>query len=349
MNNNIGNPYQHNVDIIKGFFRRPIILALAILMTVSCICTMFSGMFAVSVEAFNGAILKNSSFDYSTMVSSSSGNIYLPTTSILVTVSFFFFYFFSRSQSKNLKVPAKIFKIVSLIELIIVYVLFISFIVAIAVVLAFGFEAVDEELSALFSSSFNYSELSAQVRHEIFTVACSTALITLFIVGAISVWIYTMRYRFAKSIVDSISGIHLYKNGAMTYGVISIISGALSVMVVPLYYIIFTPMYATVLLIPTLIGSAVTIIMGIVAIKYAVYIKNISMNFTTEPVYAPEEMDDSEEAMPFGNIQGVTPHIDDDNPYAQPLQENTDKFCTQCGNKVGEGDLFCNKCGNKLN
>ncbi|MGN1138161.1 MAG: zinc-ribbon domain-containing protein [Ruminococcus sp.] len=348
MNNNISNPYQHNVDIIKGFFRKPIILALAILMAVSCICTMFSGMFAVSVEAFNGPILKNSSFDYSTMVTSSSGNINLPTASILVTVSFFFFYFFSKSQSKSLKVPAKIFKIVSLIELIIVYVLFISFIVAIAVVLAYGFEAVDKGFSTLFSSAFNYDGLSAQVRHEIFTVACSTALITLFIVGAVFVWIYTMRYRFAKSIDDSMRGINLYKNGAMTYGVISIVTGALSVMAVPALYTVFTPMYATVLLIPTLIGSAVTIIMGIVAIKYASYIKNISMNFTTEPAYAPEETDDFEEAMPFGNIQGVTSHIDDSNPYAQTQQKNTDSYCNKCGNSVSAEDLFCNKCGYKL-
>lgn len=348
MNNNIGNPYQHNVDIIKGFFRRPIILALAILMAVSCICTMFFGMFAVSVEAFNGPILNNSTFDFNTMVSSSSGNITLPTTSILVTVSFFFFYFFSKSQSKSLKVPAKIFKIVSLIELIIVYVLFISFIVAVAVVFAYGFEAVDKGFSTLFSSAFNYDGLSEQVRHEIFTVACSTALMTLFIVGAVSVWIYTMRYRFSKSIVDSMSGIHLYKNGAMTYGVISIISGALSVAVVPSFYMIFTPMYATVLLVPTLIGSAVTIIMGIVAIKYASYIKNISINFSAEPVYATDEADDFDEAMPFGNIHGVTSHIDDSNPYAQPTQDNANNFCNKCGNSVTADDLFCNKCGNKL-
>lgn len=348
MNNNISNPYQHNVDIIKGFFRKPIILALAILMAVSCICTMFSGMISVSVEAFNGPILNNSTFDFSTMVSSSSGNINLPTASILVTISLFLFYFFSKSQGKSLKVPAKIFKIVSLIELIIVYVLFISFIVAVAVVLAYGFEAVDKGLSTLFSSSFNYDGLSAQVRHEIFTVACSTALITLFIVGAVSVWIYTMRYRFAKSIDDSMRGIHLYKKGAMTYGVISIVTGALSVMVLPSLYMIFTPMYATVLLVPTLIGTAVTIIMGIVAIKYASYIKNISIDFSTEPVYTTDETDDFEEAMPFGNIQGVTSHIDDSNPYAQATQEKANNFCNKCGNSVTAEDLFCNKCGNKL-
>ena len=88
--------------------------------------------------------------------------------------------------------------------------------------------------------------------------------------------------------------------------------------------------------------------MGIVAIKYANYIKSVSVKFNTEPVYVPETKENFDEAMPFGNIQGVTSQ-NDGNPYAQPIHENTFKFCTQCGNKVSTDDLFCNKCGNKLN
>lgn len=354
MNNNLSNPYQHNVDIIKGFFRKPIILALAILMAVSCICSMFSGMLLSSFspsEMFSKMMPDNSSLYYSTIYNNPSFSINISATAILTTIAFFLLYFFSRSKTKKMNAPTKIFKIVTLIELIVVYVIFIAIIVAISIIFAIGLDAIEAEILKNLPPEMSYAYyayFTGQMRHEIFNIICILLLIIFSITGAISVWISTMRYRFAKSIDDSIRGINLYKKGAMTYGVICIVAGSLSAITVPSLYVTFSPRYATTLLVITSIGAAVDIIMGIVAIKYAVYIKNISMNFTTEPVYAPEEMDDSEEAMPFGNIHGVTSHMDDSNPYAQTAQESANSYCTKCGNSVTTEDVFCNKCGNKL-
>lgn len=349
MNNKIGNPYQHNVDIIKGFFRRPIVLALAILMTVSTLLSMFSGLFLVSGEIYNSEVLSRMPAQFTEMFEKSTDSVSLPATSILITVAIFLFYFFSRSQSKSLKVPSKIFKIVTLVEMSLVFVLFGVLIVAAAIFLAFGFDVYDSALSSiLMSSADSYFGMPTDMRYQLFVIICTTILVTLILCGAFAGWFATMQYRFAKSIDDSMSGINLYKKGAMAYGICSIVIGGCPVISVSSLFTVFSPLFATFMLLIVLIGAATNIIMGIVAIKYASYIKNISINFSTEPVYVPEEMDDFEEAMPFGNIHGVTSHMDDDNPYAQTTPESANSYCTKCGNSVTTEDLFCNKCGNKL-
>ena len=350
MDNNIKNPYQHNVDIIKGFFKRPIVLVLAIMMTVSNLCSMFSGLILVPSRMFNEQLFSQMPSGYSSVTEDSSVGIALPATAILITISFFFFYFFSRSQRRSLNVPAKIFKIVSLVELI-----FVCIILGICIVLSFLFllilavDVITNGESGVIASLFGLeSGALSSASLEVLLIVTIPLLVILVIISVFGILFSSMKYRFAKSIDKSMRGIHLYKNGAMGYGIFCILSGAFSLFSVISMFIVLTPLYAGIASLIVLIGVATNIIMGIVAIKYANYIKSVSVKFNTEPVYVPETKENFDEAMPFGNIQGVTSQ-NDGNPYAQPLQENTFKFCTQCGNKVSTDDLFCNKCGNKLN
>lgn len=351
MDSNIKNPYQHNVDIIKGFFRKPIVLVLATMMAVSCICTMFSGLILVPSQMFNEQLFSQMPSGYSSVTEDSSVGITLPATAVLITISFFFFYFFSRSQSKSLKAPAKIFKIVSLVELILVCIILgICIVLSILFLLLFAVDVITNGETGVIAFLFSLeSGETSSVSFEIFLIIAIPLFVILLIISSVfGILFSSKKYRFAKSIDKSMRGIHLYKNGAMGYGIFCFISVAFSVPSVLTLCVVLTPLYAGIASLIVLISVATNIIMGIVAIKYANYIKSVSVKFNTEPVYVPDTKEYFDEAMPFGNIQGVTSQ-NDGNPYALPLQENTDKFCTQCGNKVGEGDLFCNKCGNKLN
>ena len=38
-----------------------------------------------------------------------------------------------------------------------------------------------------------------------------------------------------------------------------------------------------------------------------------------------------------------------DIPSSINVQQNTNKFCQNCGNKLTDGDIFCPNCGTKVN
>jgi hypothetical protein len=120
-----------------------------------------------------------------------------------------------------------------------------------------------------------------------------------------------------------------------------------------------------------LIGSAANILFGIVAVQYANYIKEVSQNFVAQPPFTPSEGGIPDESPVFDcvyvkpnsayqpPVNPVEAPVYEEPQETQPLDEpvNTEpaveidatpKFCSNCGNPLGEDDYFCNNCGTKV-
>lgn len=343
------NPYRENIQIIKSFFSRPCVLILALVLAFINIMNTVASLFvsdtyiagindifySIPVEYRQGISLNISE---NTVVEI---NIFL----VLITVALFLLYFFSRSETKSLNAPVTIIKVVSIITLILV---------CIALVAALALEGY---ILTVLSSLYNF-ETSVGIFMGV--VIFITA-----VVGAVMIWYISLQLRFTNSVKKSMKSIHLYKNGAFIYGILSIIAGALctGVLAVSLFKLLddFTMVAEVALVALTALGYIFT---GVVAIKYSRYIKEISTKFVTEVYHEPEEADD--DVVPFTGLHGVTPHVPDSenrddnvksddnvgddtieyvNPYAQYSKSI---FCPECGNKVRADDMFCRNCGKKL-
>lgn len=361
------NPFQQNVDILKGFFKRPIVLVTAILMGVSSLLSIVAG--AVDDNAANIATkyLNSLPLEIRQHVGNQSSSFSLPVLPILVTVAFFLFYFFSKSNSKNLKVPATMFKVVSIIELVSVCV--VIGVLLINILLCFKYTP-----TFLVYFSYIYSDSSSYVYGILIAI-----LIGFSIVGAFLIWYCALKVKFACSIKKSTKSINLFKNGAKGFGVFTIIvNGIVGITVFAslpepgMGFAVFAG----------LVNVVGNILFGVTAIQYANYINEISVNFTTQPPYVAAN---SEPYNPQATVQPPygtpytpptqpvyepyqpqpvapveqAPEVNAYEPVEEPIAEDvapteeapaveTNSFCSACGNPVKADDYFCNNCGNKL-
>ncbi len=363
------NPFQQNVDILKGFFKRPIVLVTAILMGVSSLLSIVSG--AVSDDSANIATkyLNSLPVEFRQYVGNQSSSVNLPVLAILTTVAFFLFYFFSKNNSKDLKVPATMFKVVSIIELVFVCVI----IGLLFIIIPCGFILIPQALEYY---SYNYSYGSS---YSYIYGALIGVLIVLAIVGALLIWYCALKVKFACSIKKSTKSINLFKNGAKGFGIFTIIVNGIAC-ISTLGSLSEPGKGFTVF--AGLVGVAANILFGVTAIQYATYIKNISANFTTQPPYGavnPEPFNPQAPVQPpYGTpytppTQPVyepyqpqpvapveqAPEVNAYEPVEEPATEDvapteeapaaeTNSFCSACGNPVKADDYFCNNCGNKL-
>lgn len=374
------NPYQQNVDILKGFFKRPIILVTAILTGASALLSMFSGIFTSNaVNSMLSGYLNSMPYEvrkYIGEASTSNVSISLPVLTILLTVALFLFYFFSKNDTKNLAVPTTMFKVISIIELVCICVLtglvFLLFLIGMI-----GISAVQSYYS--YSDEYSYIASGA-------SVLLIVILIFVVIIMSLIIWYSAVKVKFACSIKKSTNSINLFKNGAKMFGVLTIIFSSISGIYVLAILSIPGMAYAS---FSGLVGVAANISLGVTAIQYANYIKDVSVNFATQPAYSPvnpEPFNPQNVAQPpYGvpyaePVQPVNPVYQQPyepqpvapveqapetnvyEPVEQPATEEivteapteeasaveTTNFCSACGNPVKPDDYFCNNCGNKL-
>lgn len=382
MNTNIQtNPYQQNVDIIKGFFQRPIVLVLAIASAASCVVSLFVNVASTAyTDYFLQQFIANVPLEYrkylADISSSGSVSINLPVFAVLETVAFFLFYFFSKSSAKDLNVPSTMLKVVSIIELVLYCVCFGLVLVALIFLMVIA--------SFLTTSYDSYASVTTPVIVG-FLVGF---LIAFCLIAALIIFYAASKVKFADSVKKSTKTIYLYKNGAQVFGILTIIVGggnalsSLCMLAVPFSgYLVFSG----------LVGAASTVILGVVAIQYSGYIKEMTEKFATRPPYEPVQSGSPSDAQPFEGVQGVSQPYDAQ-PYSQPLnpmyqqpyappedvspsaqetypqadfdgappensfaedapagqQAPAPKFCSACGNQLGEDDYFCNNCGTRI-
>lgn len=323
MNSNIQiNPYQQNVDIIKGFFRKPIVLVTAILSFLNIGANFLSALF-YQIPSIN--TMENIPMEFrSELITNVKQTPGIDLLSVFFAISFLLFFICSRRSSGNMNVPATMFKVISIIQLVFCCIasavlLVVVCILSIMVLLPFGF--------------------------------ISFLIIPILLIAAVCLLIIGIsQCIFANSVKKSIKSIYLYKNGAKLFGITNIIFSVIFLVLYVFLLIILslsTPVDFNVqsymfLMVYIIIYTVSSIATGIMAIKYSNYINAKTEQFVTQPPITPVYTNNSETASePYQGINGVTP-VQPYNPHAEPV------ICQNCGQPVNPDDYFCNNCGTPL-
>lgn len=282
----IQNPYQQNIDIIKEFFKKPIVLTLSILTFLSA-AIHFLSQFVINPVSYTKLLQGlNIPVDSANIeVSSGFNPLSINIFTILSAVIFLLFYLLSKKENNNLSAPSMMFKVISIITLVLS---------SLCVVLIFGSVLV---FGLLFGT---FSRTDAGFSAEAFTITVFVATIVLLPFCVLLILNSVSQLMFANSIRKSLNSIYLKRSGAVLYGIICFIFTVISV---ALYFIAIvfllhlSSQYSAVTLslphivfifIECTVDIATGIVTGILAIKYAVYIKNISQKYKIA-VETPQE------------------------------------------------------------
>lgn len=379
------NPFSQNLSIVKNYFKRPLVLVLAILYAVTILLslvsvftmgTSMSEMYGTMFE-FAGAfeeMPQEASDIFTLMTSSSTLTIILLIAmipSIIITalyaLSYFLIYFKSKNTAPNsnpkagftirfvLSVLNLIYSIFTALLLVIVIAMFI--IAAVVIAQEPGITSTDVTISTV-----------------LFSIAA------LFIAGLTAVMlIYTIsNFNYIKSARNSLCTVNLSNKGAGTYGVITLIFGIISFLSVipsllaaPLMSSVsslmpadftaefpvglFESMGSIYLLsgIMSIFSVVVMIIDAIIALGYKKYINNITSGYFDS---SSDNLASQEEPAFATAQQSATnqPTANTQQPSFQPVifssePENPSvKHCPRCGTIAKDSDIFCNACGTKI-
>ena len=326
------SPFQQNIDIVKGFFRKPIILVTAILALLSFVLDATAG----SQRVMNSIPL-DKLFNNTSNAFISTPNINL--LSLLTAVAFLLFYLMSRNEKSQLKAPAVMFKVSAIIQLVAISIGLAALIVC-AVAFSFVLQPSDAALSIPLTA---------------FTT--SLLLIVVLIVGAFVLTLAISQLRYANSIRKSLTSVYISAKGATLFGIMNIIGIAIEVVT----YTINLPTMLSATALPMsmlqicsfVISVAAGIMFSVVAIKYGSYIKNLTGRFVTEPQQPVTEEPSAEQ--PVQNVQTVPiqqyiPGIPSPSevPQAPTAQSQQTIICKNCGEQLGPDDYFCNNCGTPI-
>ncbi|MCH5299111.1 MAG: zinc ribbon domain-containing protein [Ruminococcus sp.] len=326
----LDNLYQQNTNIIKGFFRKPIVLVNVIVMFATIVVNLVMSVFisnSVALKQLVSDFLRSSGFEHSVYPNSYSFNTSIPVMSILIAVAFLLFYIFSRNPQRTLNGPATMFQVLSIIQLVTVCLLS-----ALCVLLMFFFTILMFAPEGQFLAIF---------------VLILAVLVVAILIEAIS------RFMFANSIKKSLNGIYLFRNGAKTFAVMQFISvafSALSAIAFMIlgsvassqfnYYYTTDPMFCYLFAISFAIGTLPSLFMGILAVQYDSYIKDMTQNFSPvqqAPIFQPVYQNPEPTPAPYEPQQYTQPEVQADEPQGV--------FCSNCGKQLNPDDYFCNQCG----
>ena len=269
------NPYQQNIDIVKGFFKRKIILLYAIFTILPIISLIFIDANSIinTVGEMADSDLITNMPQHINPAQSITSLYCVFVIDILLAVVFLLFFVKSGSEEGSLKAPVGIFRVVSIIELVITALISLASVIAV-----------------MFASLYIMANYSAFV--SILTVPFMFAAIPVFLLLIISQAV------FSGNIKESVNSIYLKKKGAKLFGVMNMITAAFfvyfAVMIISLgfYYdsedsfnLSFAPFIAFLAL------TVIKYIFGAVAgLKYSSYIKAFSDSSTArESRELPEE------------------------------------------------------------
>lgn len=326
----LDNLYQQNTNIIKGFFRKPIVLVNVIIMFATIVVNVVLGVFIANSAAIRQLVndfLMSSGVEYSPYTSSYNYNTGIPVMSVLIAVAFLLFYIFSRNPERRLNGPATMFQVLSIIQLVAVCLLCALCILIILFCMIFMFSAEGQILGIL--------------------MFILIPLVVVLLIEAIS------RFMFANSIKKSLNGIYLFRNGANTFAVMQFITAgfsalsAIALLIVgytvspqlSYYYNTADMTLCYFLAISFVIGILQPLFMGILAAQYNSYIKSMTQSFAPvqqvpfQPVYQNTE---------------PTPAPYEPQQYTQPEAQAAEPqgvFCSNCGKQLNPDDYFCNQCG----
>lgn len=337
------NPYEHNTEIIKAFFKKPVVLLASVFTFADLIFKLVKSI--IGPDKFSAQPIVSKLFPYfedNAQDLDVSGGFSLDILGLLLALSLLLFFICARNPRSRLKTPTVMFRVFSVIEFIIGCLCAVLILILIAVIGITGGGI------------------------PVFALVAIPLLMVILAYLILSVLSLLM---FARSIDKSINSIYLYDNGAKIFGVLTVINAALSLasaVFLDAAVISNASLYEQFSAnIPILTASAVTgflssVFVGITALKYSSYIKSFTRDFATE---APLAEDYSEfEPHPYPGAADVTPPQaympqPQQQQVTQPLPvQETPKpqpepqalVCQSCGNRVSPEDYFCNNCGAKI-
>ncbi|MBQ8860100.1 MAG: hypothetical protein IJ015_02035 [Ruminococcus sp.] len=381
------NPYAHNQAIVKSYFKRPLVLVLAILYIVSIVCSLassfamgntFGDMYSTMLnftEAPSEVSDMFNSFSSSGLFTGFFAIAMIPSIILtaLYATAYFIIYFKSKNENENSSPKAGftilyVLAIMSLIYAIFVALLFVLFITLFIV----GSIAMSQEPNITSEES------------TIFTVMFSVFAVIFAGMGAIMLIYAISNFNYIKSAKNSLCSANLSYKGATTYGVMSIIFGVSSfmsvlpsLMVAPIMNTmsqlipseleselpveVFSQMSSLYLVsgIVSAISVAILIISAIIALGYKKHISNIKNGyFIPEPVFDAPTVQEATFNQPSPAVQPqktdvINPDIQSQQKFEPVIFSDNEtvahvKHCPRCGTVAKEDDVFCNACGTKL-
>lgn len=306
--------YQQNIDIIKNFFAKPIVLIAGIMSIVTAVSASIT-IYLSSNTAINIALFLLNKFKYlffreevSSVGLQISPIITINLFMVLSGVIFILLFSFGKSTTNKIIQSTKLFKILSVIEFI---------------------------FSLLLSSLIMISSVFIILLPNINTTFKILLLTFSAFFVAFLVFFGCSKLNFAKSVNKSINTIYLYNSGSSLFGILNLISAFLNgailiivlliILVMQFRFIPFIPF-----IIYFLINCANNILWGILAIKYNKYIKSIKSGDAI--------IIEDEKTIP--DFQEKTEEIKASYPDSM--------ICYNCGNPLTNEDIYCNLCGAKI-
>lgn len=300
----IQSPYQQNIDMMKEFFKKPIVLLLSIF-------TFLSFCFCAAAIALSHTILYLPGIF--TLAADCINIFYL-----LFAIAFLLFFVNSKKAESKLSVPSGMFKSLSVI----------SFILTIAL-LVFSIW--------LFVSIFIITPQNTPYLNDFFKLLTGVfkdsfinfIALYLLIISVVLVLDSLSVLFFANSVKKSLSTIYLRKNGAVFFAVLHFLFAAFKIYIIAI--LIFnalqgalgnhSPAYIALSVGQISVVTATNIIASILAVKYYAYINNISQKFRIE-IPSPKDNAENINRTPekVVNDSSVQPapsftNISGDNPY----------------------------------
>lgn len=275
------SPYQQNIDIIKGFFKRPIVLVLAIA-SFTCIAynlvasflNIYGNIGDQAIKYFLDHLPEQVKIPNNLISTSGSSGGGVDIIGILFAVSFLLFFLLSKKQENKLGVPSVMFKVISIVSVVGIGIV-TGIVLPVFAIIAVSAPMINEVFDGMGTFMF-YLYMYLGIYLAVFLVYVISQLV------------------FSLSIRKSLTSIYLKRTGAMFFGVMSFIQAsagiAASIFVVAglsnSEAITLNSTQIIVLIVSSVLSAAQNVLTGIVAIQYSNYIKDISQKFRTE--YVPE-------------------------------------------------------------
>ncbi len=320
----IRSPYQQNINIMKDFFRKPVVLLLSVF-------TFLTLIFQITVSFLNpfGAIVNRFLSSYLNSIGASQVNVnqtappsvnlfssvsFSSILTILFAVAFLLMYLQSKQEKANLSAPSTLFKVISIINVVLVSLLTLISAAVVAILLL---------VTPALQANPEYVDNPAVGMLAGLSVALCVILIPLCVMLLLNA---IGQLLFANSIKSSLTSIYLKRKGAVLYGVMEFILAAYTIskgIFIVIFILIFNSQYnviieplpITLIIMQLLFTTATDVIMGVLAIKYSVYIKKISQKFRIEIPDEPAQVENNGQPV-FNSAPVAAPAFNNNfNPY----------------------------------
>lgn len=336
------NPYQQNINIVKGYFKKPIVLVFSILCFASILVTMVTNFF-ISTSTLTNQITQEffgkfyESFEKAATEEGSAlpslqsimdttprttFSIHIDLLAVLLAITFLLFFIQSQSEAngRTLKASRVMFRVYAIFQ-------FVAGIVLCSIA-----------LPALLLSAALINPYVPEISG--FTLLLIPLIIIILLYG-ISIHV------FAKSIKKSLTTIYLTRRGSSFFGVMSLILAVSSLGEIILTLIYFDKIgisFGTISLVMMIVNAvfkiALYVVFALVAFGYSSYIKDYAQEYVVE-AYEYEEISHNEYQDGYDAVYAQ-------NPAQNAPQQDVARFCGKCGRPINPDDYFCNNCGTPI-